>query len=222
MPKQDHDTDDGLPSYADSVSVTQDTSPSLPRDLRTIRKSLVSSLLTKHITSHIQTSVLCGLSSTTLILIPSNVIDLNPPTASSEKAADSAFTFPGEKLVGFPVTGNLSLLRLHEPENSTEFWRQPAVLQVLEQQLSVYLEQEGYHVAKQSDLRRTEPGSVSSSSSERSANKEWKTMEAATLREGEVRVGAEMKEICLRVENAMGLYETRTGKALVITVDVGG
>lgn len=222
MPNKDQPIDE-LPSYAESIGITQAPySPSLPRDLTTARTSLVSSLLDKYLAPHVQTNVLYGLSSSTLVLVPSNVIDLQPPTASSKEATNPELTIPGEKLVGFPHVGSLRLLRLHESENSVEFWRQPAVLHSLEQQLGVYLRQKGYRVTERSDRRRTEPGYIGSSSSERSTDKEWKTIESPLLREGEVRVGAEIKEICLRIENAMGLYETRTGKALVVKVEVGG
>jgi hypothetical protein len=38
---------------------------------------------------------------------------------------------------------------------------------------------------------------------------------------GEVRVGIRMRDVSLRTENVMGLYETRAGKALVIKVAIG-
>ena len=54
-------------------------------------------------------------------------------------------------------------------------------------------------------------------------NADWRTIQKEEiLANGEVRVRVETTDICLRIENEMGLYETRTGKAVVVKVDVGG
>lgn len=55
----------------------------------------------------------------------------------------------------------------------------------------------------------------------KSTSTEWKMPEVKALANGEVGTGVEIKDICLRVENEMGLYETRTGKAVVVRVDAG-
>lgn len=54
-----------------------------------------------------------------------------------------------------------------------------------------------------------------------STHVDWKSVERSPLREGEATVSTEMKEVCLRIENEMGLYETRTGKAVVVRIVVG-
>lgn len=41
------------------------------------------------------------------------------------------------------------------------------------------------------------------------------------LSRGEMRVSVEWKEICLRVENAVGLYDTRKGPGICLSVEVG-
>lgn len=50
---------------------------------------------------------------------------------------------------------------------------------------------------------------------------EWQSVRQAELRGGEARVHVEVKEVCLRVENEMGLYETRSGIAVVVSVELG-
>ena len=41
------------------------------------------------------------------------------------------------------------------------------------------------------------------------------------LSEGEVRIKVGVQDVCLRTATDMGLYETKTGKAIVIKIDVG-
>ena len=105
------------------------------------------------------------------------------------------------------------MVRLHGQENSLEFWRQVAVLQELGQQLRSYLENSGYRVI---DENRA------SIQAQRSPSADWSTVHKKALRDGEASFQIETKEICLRTENGMGLYETSTGKAVVVEVDVGG
>ncbi len=50
---------------------------------------------------------------------------------------------------------------------------------------------------------------------------EWQSFRQAELPGGEARVHVEVKEVCLRVENEMGLYETRSGIAVVVSVELG-
>ncbi len=50
---------------------------------------------------------------------------------------------------------------------------------------------------------------------------QWSTIQKESLGDGEISVQAETTEICLRTENAMGLYETRSGKAVVVRLNVG-
>lgn len=51
---------------------------------------------------------------------------------------------------------------------------------------------------------------------------EWRAVSEQALEAGEVRVGIRIREVSLRVENVMGLYETRGGKAIVVRVEFGG
>ncbi len=105
------------------------------------------------------------------------------------------------------------MVRLQGQENSIEFWRQIAVIRELAQQLRTYLRNSGHQVI--GDNESSLQGPVRPTA-------EWRTVQKEALGDGEVRVRVEALDVCLRTENAMGLYETKTGKAVVVKVDVGG
>lgn len=44
---------------------------------------------------------------------------------------------------------------------------------------------------------------------------------SASLGAGQVRVKVGLQDVCLRVVSEMGLYETRTGVAVVVGVEIG-
>ncbi|KAL9137881.1 MAG: hypothetical protein Q9175_000908 [Cornicularia normoerica] len=207
---------DGLPSYSESVrSSQQRTSHSyLPQKIAAARTAVISSLLTTYITPHLHGSALSGLASTTLILVPSNVSSLQPPgKIGSKTLSDSEDGLPRETVVGFPSAENLTMVRLHGLENSIDFWRQLAVIQELGQQLRTHLLNSGHRVIGDDETSTQGPSFP---------NADWRTVQKVTLGAGEVRTRVETREICLRLENDMGLYETRTGKAVIVKVDVGG
>lgn len=192
----------------------------------------VRTLISTHIHPHLQASALSGLSRTTLLLIPSNISSLQPQPFSpdpraNDKGSQAADTFPGESVVGFSSAENLSLVRLHGAENTLEFWRQEAVIRHLDSQLKDDLRRGGHRIlgdVKEGESfeprERTRIEPLAKKANLRSV--EWRFAKEEILGPGEVSVGVELKEVCLRVENAMGLFETRGGKAIVIRVEVGG
>lgn len=102
------------------------------------------------------------------------------------------------------------MIRLEGQENSLGFWCQPRVVFELEQQLRSQLQREGLRV-------------VGCNASQRAvSNVDWRTIERKPLKTSEASIEVGMQEISLRTENAMGLYETRTGKAVVVKVEFGG
>lgn len=208
MDSKPNSSSGGLPSYSESVrSPQQHPSPSyLPQTIAAARRALISSLLTTYVIPHLCGSALAGLSSTTLILVPSNVSSLHPPGKAGSKG-------PPETIVGFPSAENLTMVRLDGRENSLEFWRQSAVMQELGQQICSHLRSSGYRVVG---------GNGASRQGSSSPNADWRTGQKETLGNGEVSIQVETTEICWRTENDMGLYETRTGKAVVVKVTVGG
>lgn len=221
---------DTLPSYNESLLPSPPSRAPLSASLSRSRQHLISTLLTTHIHPHMHTSALSGLSKTILVLVPSNVSSLHPapfiPTDPDsycnpfDKPGDGE-SFLGEKIIGFPSAENLFLIRLHGAENTLEFWRQPAVIRDLETQLRAELWAGGHRLADDGEeTNRNGTGMVGSNSA--SASVEWRFVEEAAVGEGELRVGVQIGDVSLRIENAMGLYETRAGKAIVVKVELGG
>lgn len=215
MSSKSNSFSDGLPSYSESVrSAPINPPPSyLPQNIAAARTALISSLLTTYITPHLHGSALSGLASTTLILVPSNVSSLQlGGKVGSKSPSGWEDGSPKETVVGFPSGENLTMIRLHDQDHIIEFWRQLTVIQELGQQLRTYLRKSGHQVIQDNETNLQAPNPPTA---------DWRTLEMETLGNGEVRVRVEVKEVCLRTENEMGLYETRTGKAIVVTMDVG-
>ena len=205
MPK----SSDGPPSYDESIGSQRHSTQSSETNLVTARLALVNSLLATHVNPHLQATALSGLSSTSLILVPSNVTALQPMSSTSSLDKSTNSTFSGEKIVSLPSSENPAIKRLHEKENSLEFLRQPMVLQKVKEELCLHLNREGYRrIAVGSEQLWTQSGLQAATPSETDAAD-------ATLE-------LSMTDVCLRVENAMGLYETRNGRCLVIKVGMDG
>jgi hypothetical protein len=90
----------------------------------------------------------------------------------------------------------------------------------IETQFKADLSAAGFRVVEGSDAE----GMHHSAGRERapSTGAEWRLVQERAVGRGEVRVGIGMRDVSLRTENVMGLYETRGGKALVIQVEIGG
>ena len=200
---------DRLPSYSESVSTRL-----IPQNIAQARSALISDLVQSVIAPQFYANALSGLSSSTLLIVPTNVPSLQPdqPTRDPEKSMPNT-AFPGETIVGFPSTENVKLMRLQGQENSLGFWSQFAVILELKHQVQLQLHGEGYQIA--------EDEVISVNSPSRASTVEWRTIEKRHLQTGQASVEAAVREICLRCENPMGLYETRTGQALVVKIDVG-
>ena len=85
--------------------------------------------------------------------------------------------------------------RLKDGDGTVEFLRQPAVLQMLREQLCGYLNQEGY-------------GRIATDASGEQE-----------LAEAEVVLRIAVENVAMRIESDMGLYETRSGSCLIIRLN---
>ena len=218
---------DEPPSYSESLQPRpQATSPFLPTNVSSARSFQISNLLQYHILPRLHSNVLAGFSRSTLLLIPSNVSNLQSKSDSTSKESTDTRSFPGEKVVDFPSTDDISLVRLDGTENTLEFWRQPAVLKELDQQLRTTFQQEGHRIIEHGEdaeqFQKKEDSTVRKTVAKRKPSSvEWRTKQETLLEHGDASVEVEMREICLRIENEMGLYETRTGKAIVVRIEIG-
>lgn len=179
------------PSYNESLTASQPANPIAYR---------VSTLISTNILPHLKDS-----STTTLVLVPFDVTPLFACPATEHCKEATAFAYPGEKLVGFDSDEHPLLIRLSDAEGGLHFWRTAAVLRELTAQLCREVSSRGYHIV----------------TGERSPmGLEWHSMHQTALTSGEARLHAEVREVCLRIENAMGLYETRSGIAVVVKVEL--
>lgn len=217
------------PSYSESLLHSSSFHSSLLISITETRRQLISALLTNHVHPHIHSSATNGLNKTTLALIPSNISSLHPaPFCSTDPSIyrnpfdqlGDGETFPGEKLINFPFAEKVSLIRLRGAENTLEFWRQPTVIRDLETQLKTELEAGGYRLVDEGDeLNGNKASAVSTRN--KGTNAEWRFVEKAAVKEGDFRVNVRIGDVALRIENAMGLFETRGGEAIVVKVEVG-
>ena len=213
---------DGLPSYSESVSSAY-SRPLLPRNFNEARTVLISNLIDTHISTHLHSNALSGLSNTILLIVPANVSSLQPSHSSTadDKPTSNASTH-AETIVGFASAENPTLIRLQGQENSLGFWCQPAVICELQQRLGSQLKSEGYEVADSNEGSVPDTKAPGSTSQPTRSAADWRTTQRKRLRNGEARVEVGMQDISLRSENAMGLFETKTGTAMVVKVEFGG
>jgi len=152
-----------------------------------------------------------------------------------------------ESVIGFPSEDYVKLVRLHGEDYTAEFWRQPAVIAELDTSLKARLAATGHQIdspgepvtapslpppvpvespkAKKGGFfaRRKASETIPTAApvpSTLSAGT-WKLPEKETLGAGHVRIKIGLQEVCLRVITQMGLYETRTGKAVVVNIEIG-
>ena len=132
-----------------------------------------------------------------------------------------------------------------------EFWRQEAVITELDSALKGQLERSGFRIAAASKAKGSEATLVSSpgvrnsksktgffsrksrsSSSSQSTGEStgldtaaptsnWNLVREEALDSDHARVKVSLQDVCLRVVTEMGLYETRTGKAVVVDIEIG-
>ncbi|KAB8229491.1 uncharacterized protein BDW43DRAFT_187963 [Aspergillus alliaceus] len=223
-------------------TITPNIATSLHRHLDTSRVRRVHSILSQYVDPLLAQQASSGLYKTTFILIPSNVTSLHPRTQNS-------YSTPKEpEPVGFPTSTVVKLVQLEGEEHTIEFWRQPAVLRELESSLRARLAASGHKIEGQGALPVSigEPQSPSSKDESKSKRRRslWSRLtqgpsdavivdrklgwradhEEATGRKlprDQVRVSVEWKEVCLRVENDMGLYENCYAPGICLSVEVG-
>ncbi|KAI4216813.1 MAG: hypothetical protein LQ351_000762 [Letrouitia transgressa] len=189
------------------------------------RTVITKALLNENIIPHIQQSILYGLSKSTLLFVPSDIAILQP-TSTGGASGESLPEFPGETIVDFPSSENPSLARLRGAENSFAFWRQQTALIDLEKQLRDWFRGGGYTVLGE-DIPDVKAASVNQAKNvkkpeiESSSGSSWSYEEERLLRNGEVKINVRIREVCLRIENEMGLYETRAGKVVMVRVQLG-
>ena len=205
---------DGPPSYMESVQFQ----PKDPRSPPTqAEPGQIRRLLYDEIIPHISDAQFSGIPASTIVIVPSNVPSLRPSADIDPKTSSNGFH--GEKIVGFPSTEELTLIRLSELEDTLEFWQRTASKQSLARNLHIYLVQEGYYFPE--ELARDQSFAMFTGIP-LEARAGWMTSNEERLVHRQASINVSVQEVCLRVENEMCLYETKKGKALVVRVKIGG
>ncbi|KAE8408870.1 hypothetical protein BDV37DRAFT_237480 [Aspergillus pseudonomiae] len=248
---QYRDGEDDIPSYEESVrsstaqrppyNMRPDVTAPLHRHLDASRVQRVHSLLEQYVDPLLAEQGSSGLYQTTFIFIPSNVTSLHP----REKSSYSTPKAP--EPVGFPTSTVVKLVQLEGEAHTMEFWRQPAVLRELESSLRARLAASGHHVEGQEGVPTSakETESLKSNNDNKPKQKKslwgrltgnseavivdrklgWRADDGETpgrkLPRDQVRVIVEWKEVCLRVENDLGLYDNCNAPGICLSVEVG-
>jgi hypothetical protein len=223
-----------------------DGAASLTQQMAGVRGQRISAIITSYIDPLLQSQAAAGLFRSTLVLVPSNTESLQSPTYVTyssdviEGSGDAISQNSEEAVIGFPSEDYVKLVRLHGDEYTAEFWRQPAVIAELDSTLKSRLAASGHKIAesapstpapapapapepkrgffrrKASDVKPPAPASPVSAS-----DGTWRIQRPAALDPGHVRITIGIQDVSLRVVTQMGLYETRSGKAVVIKTEIG-
>ncbi|KAI9812576.1 MAG: hypothetical protein M1827_004565 [Pycnora praestabilis] len=232
-----------------SVGNSNEPQPMLPARLASTREHRIQLLIDVYIQPLIDEQGLSGLYKRTCALVPSNITSLQRissvvPDVIEGIGPEHNGGNGGDEVIGFPEDEYVKLVRLHGDENSMEFWRQPAVVAELETSLKARLYAAGHRlieqpspppnvpVAAQSPPSTQSRGFFSRRKESRSTEESkgttpsdvasgWRAPEQMHLQPGQVSVKTELEDISLRVVSDMGLFETKSGKALVVRIEVG-
>ncbi|MCJ1445328.1 MAG: hypothetical protein MMC23_005833 [Stictis urceolatum] len=243
------DIDQHPPSHSSSKqSIAVSPRQGLPSLLADTRSDRINAIITTYINPLLETQAIAGLYKTTIVLVPSNSNSLQTATNSQdiiEGSGDSIAQKDVEAVVGFPDEDYVKLVRLHGQEYATEFWRQPAVIQELESNLKARLAAGGHKIEEPPKQQETPqapaaaPGSRSMPPKAkmglfRRKMKETTASEPAVaspsgaqtaarskLSPGAVRLKIALEDISMRAVTEMGLYETKSGKALIVNMEIG-
>lgn len=237
-------------SNTKSSNSQTETLISLPQHLSNIRRSRINAILATYIDPLLLSQAEAGLFKTTLVLVPSNASALQPskPGTSDviEGSGDTISENAEEAIIGFPCEDYVKLVRLHGQEYNMQFWRQPAVIKELEASLKARLKESGHEIfepapppaplvplsppmeeptkAKKSAFfrRSAKPTSVEEPSPlAADSNLGWAAPREQILEPGQVKLKIGLQDVALRVVTDIGLYDTKTGKAVVVNMEIG-
>ena len=236
-------------SYRGEKSSSYVSPPSLTQQLASVRSHRINAIISTYIDPLLQSQALAGLFKTTLVLIPSNTTSLQQTSSSSNDSDEitegSASNASKEEVVGFRSEDYIKLVRLHGEEYTLEFWRQPTVIKELDSSLKAKLQASGHRMAEDTAARRPQPapanplpepvlpkrGFFRRKPSETLnpvpakpnplPEGTWRYVPDENISPGHVRTKVKLEDVCLRVVTEMGLYDTKTGKAVVVNIEIG-
>lgn len=246
------DNEDPAPSYEESIrnanmaATGSDTSKqppprqSLSARLAEEQKKRVTALIQDYVDPLIDELPRSGLSRTVLILVPSDIENLqNDDEPSKADIIDSTILGANEEIIGFSDEEYLRLVRLHGQDNSSRFWQQPSVLRDLDAMIRQRLGIDAPGVepslspssSKSTPELPPRPGKKQlfrSLKSKAVGNVPMFNARAQVEEPGSVQAGAgdvqvqiAREEISVRSSTPVGLYETQSAHVLVIRMRIG-
>ncbi|MCJ1243611.1 hypothetical protein MMC30_000808 [Trapelia coarctata] len=234
-----------------SKGKTQSEPQSLTQQLSNVRSHRINSIISTYIDPLLEAQSLSGLFKTTFVLVPSSTHALQRLSQASDDSSDIVEGYGDaisngsyEAIVGFPSQDYVKMVRLHGEEYTLEFWRQPVVIKELDTALKARLQASGHSIFETgATSQQSQPTSLPVESpkakkgffSRKSTASPslpppppcpvsgggWRFEKEDVLDPGHVRVKVGLQDVCLRVVTEMGLYETRTGKAVVVNMEIG-
>ena len=210
-------------------SVTSPAQNNLPRNPPTYATSLraprIRALINEHVIKHVQESASDYPYSHTFIFVPSNVTTLMNDemlNSNSKQEPGTRYQFRQEKVIGFPAAEKITLIRLEGHDNELQYWKSASVTREVSATVDQALHAEGYNVVHNQREVPLPPRNGLPSPPPSARSVEWKAPDHLALAAGEARSKTDLREITLRIENDIGLYETRSGLALVVKTEIGG
>ena len=225
-------------------------SPELPHSLverlSSVRLQRINAIIDAHINPLLEQQADSGLYKSVFILVPSNSTTLQAQDTSSdiiERSEDDTRSSRNEEIIGFREGEYVKLVRLQGDEYNSEFWRQPSIILELNDALQTKLRNAGHRIATipatQTPSETANTQSPTSPTTTKKSYFGWKKKDKETvaasgnvpasgwrfekeeaLTNGEVRIKTGLQDVSLRVQSEMGLYETKTGKAVVVSFEM--
>ena len=224
---------EALPSYHESLK-----QPSHQSMIEAVQRERIRNLPADYIHPLLASQASSAIYKMTFALVPSDVENLQnnqkPNRADVlEKHVGASGTDcnpASESIEGFAEDENVRLIRLRGNENGARFWEQPSVVSNLERGIRQILglspdHTEGWRanqcIQPGARPRKTFLGRLPKAATQASKGPfadEIHRSAALDPMAPHVEVQVAVEEVCLRYETPMGLYDTRTGMALVIRV----
>ncbi|MCJ1294588.1 hypothetical protein MMC34_006146 [Xylographa carneopallida] len=227
-------------------SADDKSKPSLLARLSSVRLQRINAIIDTHINPLLEQQAASGLYKSIFILVPSNTATLQAQDTSSdiiERCEGNERSSRNEELIGFRDGEYVKLVRLHGDDYNAEFWGQPAVISELNNALETKLRSAGHQIAdiaatssvSETAQTQTPPSSTTAKKNYfgwRKKEKEtvaisqnepasgWRFEKEKALAHGEVRIKTGLQDVSVRVQSEMGLYETKTGKAVVVSFEM--
>ncbi|KAL8850118.1 MAG: hypothetical protein Q9221_004935 [Calogaya cf. arnoldii] len=191
------------PPYSESLNLSRAKDYITPQAKDYITQH-ISNLVSTHIIPNLDDFATTATATTTLVLIPSATTAF-PGTTNLDD--EPCYFYPGERLVGFHPQDNPKLIRFEDGQGIwLGLWPKPSLIREMLDQLDEELSLLGYQVTHGVPCQ--------------SLDRPWQHFPEGALASGQARILVEVKRVCLRIENAMGLYETRSVAAVVVKVEL--